>query len=95
MSYVDMDYVPTRDCEPDDTTYPGTPERVEIYRQRADAGLPVFHRLDRTLDNACCVEFKPETGRTKTPRTGRPRKDGTKRVTRFVNHSRVVRGAVK
>lgn len=100
LTYIDEQFSPVADCEPTDC-YPGTQDRVEVYRRRVERLQPVFHRLDRTFEDATNVIFRANDDRPKPVRSGRPPKPGgpkrpgkrtaTKAVTKFVNQSRVNR----
>lgn len=86
----DIDFVPREECEPTDT-WPGTRERIEVYRQRVVSGQPVFHRLDRTFEGAVGIQ-RPLNHGKQSP--GRPPVHEM-RVTRFANPCRVIRGLIK
>lgn len=88
----DIDFMPQVDCEPT-STWPGTRERVEIYRQRVVDGCAVFHPGDRTFEGAVGVVFRPDDGRPAPVRTGRPPKHSMP-VTKFVNANRINRKAL-
>jgi len=60
----DIDYAPKIACEPT-TSWPGTDERVEVYRQRVLDGCELFHQRDRTFEGAVGVVPSRDDGRPK------------------------------
>lgn len=37
-------------------TYPGTSERIEVYLKRSELGLPIFHKLDKKVNDGFDTE---------------------------------------
>lgn len=66
----DIDYAPKHEAEPT-STWPSTAARVEEYRRRVEAGQPVFHPGDATLDG--CTEDLIIGSTRGRPLPGRPR----------------------
>jgi len=37
-------------------TYPGTDQRIEVYLKRSELGLPIFHKLDKKVNDGFDTE---------------------------------------
>lgn len=85
----DLDYRPTAACEPTQT-YPGTAERIAVYRDRVLRGCAVFHPGDRTFEGAVGVISVSCSGGRTSP--GRNRH--TKLFTSFVNRHQAGRRSI-